>query len=776
MTTKKAIQLDGALLGEYEDLFGSCKLMPVRKAAVAATVKKILEPTTRARYEALAGTTGVPWFVIAAIHSLESGGDFGRHLHNGDPLSARTVHWPKNRPLASPPFSWEQSAADALALSGLAGWDDWSLGGTLFKLEAYNGFGYRLHHPEVKTPYLWSFTNHYTKGKYAADRSFDPALVSQQPGVAALFRGIEEALGKPLWQKPPKGAGGAPKPAVATPYPGRVIRRGEPDRAIVRAIQNALVGRNCGPLEADGIFGPDTEESVKLFQARAVNRFGVPLGVDGVIGPQTWEALFGAQTVVTVEAHEQDEPLVSAALAVAETQVGVTEAPPFKNTGEKVGEYLKSVGLGQGYHWCAAFVHWCFEQAAKELGVPNPLPKTGHCMTHWREAGKKGVRRITSQEAQGDPSLLMPGQVFIMHYGQDKGHTGFVAGVQGGLLETIEGNTNVAGSRNGDGVYRKVQRRIEDINMGFIDYAGLTPVERPAVTGGTTTPSRPPVTPAGLPKEIAPLDPSMKCAGLLRKAVELGEFERPVWKEVKLGDLTVSVGAHALRANVGGRLLRLPVSYQDVIVICNELGWIPPTADLSDAIWESATVKIGPIPMGDRSTPAASAIADRKMTTLEYVLGMNTRMDGKIPQERWGELAGSEGKDWILSKRNLLPSRGGGPGSKGVANYGWHQLPRGEVIQGLGADASPPWHDDHHYDYSQTLRPIQRMAKRADGTEVDLLDVIEAQGMPAAVLAPFRSARPAPRAPKKAPQSKRAPQSAKAPQSKKAPKKVQESV
>ena len=39
----------------------------------------------------------------------------------------------------------------------------------LFRLEAYNGSGYRDKHPDVKTPYLWSFSNHYTRGKYVAD-------------------------------------------------------------------------------------------------------------------------------------------------------------------------------------------------------------------------------------------------------------------------------------------------------------------------------------------------------------------------------------------------------------------------------------------------------------------------------------------------------------------------------------------------------------------------------------------------------------------------------
>jgi len=55
-------------------------------------------------------------------------------------------------------------------------------------LEDFNGRGYIKYHPDVLTPYLWSKTNHYVKGKYASDGKFDPELVDKQVGVAAIYK------------------------------------------------------------------------------------------------------------------------------------------------------------------------------------------------------------------------------------------------------------------------------------------------------------------------------------------------------------------------------------------------------------------------------------------------------------------------------------------------------------------------------------------------------------------------------------------------------------
>ncbi len=62
----------------------------------------------------------------------------------------------------------------------------------LYQLEGYNGWGYRLHHPHVLTPYLWSYSNHYTSDKYVADGTWSDTALSKQCGAAVLLRRMAE--------------------------------------------------------------------------------------------------------------------------------------------------------------------------------------------------------------------------------------------------------------------------------------------------------------------------------------------------------------------------------------------------------------------------------------------------------------------------------------------------------------------------------------------------------------------------------------------------------
>ena len=60
--------------------------------------------------------------------------------------------------------------------------------------------------------------------------------------------------------------------------------------------------------------------------------------------------------------------------------------------------------------------------------------------------------------------------VFFVDTGNSRGHVGIVVANVNSFLETIEGNTNDNGSREGIGVFRRTRRRISDISLGFAGY------------------------------------------------------------------------------------------------------------------------------------------------------------------------------------------------------------------------------------------------------------------------------------------------------------------
>jgi hypothetical protein len=261
-------------------------------------------------------------------------------------------------------------------------------------------------------------------------------------------------------------------PERSMDYPGHVVNEGEPDAAIVQAVQLQLDARGCGPLESTGTFGPKTKASVKLFQARNVDSLGNPLKQDGTIGPLTWAALFGDDTVPS--ASDASSPFLAAVLDKAASQVGVLEQPQNSNSGPEVDAYLSRAGVpldlpAAQKPWCCAFVYWCFDETALAQRRANPMMRTAGCLQHWNGAVSHGASRIVASQAKADPSFVRPGMIFVIDHGEGRGHTGFVEQLNAGLLHTIEGNTDASLTREGGGVYRLV-RKLGDINKGFIDY------------------------------------------------------------------------------------------------------------------------------------------------------------------------------------------------------------------------------------------------------------------------------------------------------------------
>lgn len=252
------VVLTPALRGEYAHLFDSCRIRPERGDDVESLVKQLLN--NQPRYEKVAEALGIPWSFIAMIHNMESSQSFHKHLHNGDPLTARTVQQPPGRPKnGSPPFTWEQSAADALQLKRLGADTDWSLAGTLYQLERYNGFGYRLYHPHVLSPYLWGFSNHYSSGKYVADGTWSDSAVSKQCGAAVLLRRMAERGLVEFADQPRPAASSGPLVAGYS-----MQKPGDPalEQQVV-ALQHWLNGFPGVFVKVDGIPGQRTSEAYR---------------------------------------------------------------------------------------------------------------------------------------------------------------------------------------------------------------------------------------------------------------------------------------------------------------------------------------------------------------------------------------------------------------------------------------------------------------------------------------------------------------------------------
>lgn len=200
-------QLSPVLKG-YQNLWNTAKLRPEYVFSIDLLLKKVI--SSQHRYETVVKSlnNGMPFWFVMLCHVMEAGAKedpFKYHLHCGDSLNGRTVNRPKGRPVQNPgggtkapsifnPYSWEESAIDAMRFMKYDKVTDWSIESILYRLEMYNGFGYR--NRKINSPYLWSYTNHYGTvpniGKFTSDSKFDKTAISKQAGTAAILLRMKE--------------------------------------------------------------------------------------------------------------------------------------------------------------------------------------------------------------------------------------------------------------------------------------------------------------------------------------------------------------------------------------------------------------------------------------------------------------------------------------------------------------------------------------------------------------------------------------------------------
>jgi|GEM_PF-1210491 lysozyme family protein/phage protein D len=169
----------------YSRVWNSLKVDPPRESKVREAGLGAVK--NRIKYESISKATGVPWYVIAAIHYRECTYNFSQNLANGDSLKRKTVRVPAGRiPGKNPPYTFEEAAIDALTSDNRFKGVNWGNPVDLaWFLETYNGLGYL--YKGRPSPYLLSGSQHYQSGKYVADGRYNASVIDQQIGTLPII-------------------------------------------------------------------------------------------------------------------------------------------------------------------------------------------------------------------------------------------------------------------------------------------------------------------------------------------------------------------------------------------------------------------------------------------------------------------------------------------------------------------------------------------------------------------------------------------------------------
>jgi hypothetical protein len=174
---------------------------------------------------------------------------------------------------------------------------------------------------------------------------------------------------------------------------------------------------------------------------------GTFLGKGGPKTTAAYERYHASLVPVTSPPPGTPNSLAEGLVASLRTKNGVREIPRNSNRGPDVEEFQRATWLeGTGWAWCAAFVCWGMRELEKQIDYPFERPRTAGAWDFENWARQQGLKLFKPV------GTIKKGDIVIFTFS----HIGVaIADEQDGYVQTIEGNTDGGGSREGNGVYEK---------------------------------------------------------------------------------------------------------------------------------------------------------------------------------------------------------------------------------------------------------------------------------------------------------------------------------
>lgn len=158
-------------------------------------------------------------------------------------------------------------------------------------------------------------------------------------------------------------------------------------------------------------------------------------------------------------------------IQVAKSFVGQKETAG--NSGFVNADFLTKmlkVGWQKGFAWCAFFAELVWTESYKTVD-PSKLDDiagifSGSAVETFSRFKKAGWKTSANQPE--------PGDIVIWRHGDGwQGHAGIVTAVAGNVFQTVEGNTNADGGREGDTVAQKTRKVGEPFKAKGLNLVGF---------------------------------------------------------------------------------------------------------------------------------------------------------------------------------------------------------------------------------------------------------------------------------------------------------------